>query len=80
MVKASTDQFIFFTNDGDGILMFYLDDPKRKPLGAYGAEESLMEVILKNEWIWASEDMGYNIQCILEANLEQPAICHPESQ
>jgi hypothetical protein len=63
-----TDQYIFFTDDGDGIMMFYLDDPRRMPLGGYGAEELLIELILKKEWIWASEDMKYNIQCILEAD------------
>jgi hypothetical protein len=66
-----TDQFIFFTDDGDGIKMFYRNDAKRMPLEAYGAEELLIEVILKNEWKWASEDMKYNIDCILEAELDQ---------
>jgi hypothetical protein len=69
-----TDQFIFFTDDGDGIMMFYLNDTQRKPLEAYGAEELLLEVILKKKWSWASEDMKYNIQCILEADLEHPTI------
>jgi hypothetical protein len=31
------------------------------PLMAYGAEELLLEVILRNQWIWANEDMRYNI-------------------
>ncbi|TCD28602.1 hypothetical protein EZ456_04225 [Pedobacter psychrodurus] len=65
-----TNQFIFFTNDGDGILMFYVKDPERKPLGGYGAEELLIRVILKKDWIWASKDMKYNIKCILEDNLD----------
>jgi hypothetical protein len=66
-----TDRYTFFTDDGDGILMFYLDDPQRKPLMGYGAEELLLEVILKKQWTWASEDMEYNIKCILEAELDQ---------
>jgi hypothetical protein len=40
------------------------------PLMAYGAEELLLEVILRNQWIWANEDMRYNIQCILEAETD----------
>lgn len=66
-----TEQYIFFTDDGDGLLMFYRNDFQREPLGGYGAEELLIEVILKNVWIWASEDMKYNIECILEANSDQ---------
>lgn len=66
-----TDEFIFFTDDGDGIMMFYINDPERPPLEGYGAEELLIEVILEGEWNWASEDMKYNIQCILEADPDQ---------
>ncbi|WP_316846884.1 hypothetical protein [Pedobacter psychrodurus] len=66
-----TDQFIFYTDDSDGIMMFYVNDLERRPLEGYGAEELLIEVILKNEWLWASEDMKYNIQCILEADSGQ---------
>ncbi|WP_316844002.1 hypothetical protein [Pedobacter psychrodurus] len=66
-----TGQFIFFTDDGDGIMMFYRNDPERKPLGGYGAEELLIGLILKGDWSWASEDMIYNIQCILEAGSDQ---------
>jgi hypothetical protein len=66
-----TDDYIFFTDDGDGILMFYRNDLDRGPLGGYGAEELLIEVILRNEWSWASEDMDYNIHCIREANSDQ---------
>ncbi|WP_426329042.1 hypothetical protein [Pedobacter sp. R-06] len=66
-----TDRFIFYTDDGDGIMMFYVNDLERRPLYGYGAEELLIEVILENDWNWASEDMKYNIQCILEAESDQ---------
>jgi len=66
-----TDQFIFFTDDGDGILMFYVKDPQRQPLEGYGANELLIEVILDNDWKWASEDMKYNILCIIETDSDQ---------
>jgi len=66
-----TDHFIFYTDDGDGIMMFYVNDLERKPLYGYGAEELLIEVILENDWNWASEDMKYNIQCILEAESDR---------
>ncbi|WP_316799714.1 hypothetical protein [Pedobacter frigidisoli] len=64
-----TPLFTFFTDDGDGIIMFYRKDPGRTPLFGYGAEEMLLDVVLMHEWLWASEDMKYNIRCILE---EQP--------
>ncbi|KLT65381.1 hypothetical protein [Pedobacter sp. BMA] len=60
--------FIFFTDDSDGIMMFYKTDPDREPLSGYGAEESLFEAVFNRNWIWASEDMIFNIRCILEAS------------
>jgi hypothetical protein len=62
-----TDNFIFYTNDGDGIMVYHANDPERIFFRGYGAEELLIMVILKGRWNWASEDMKYNIQCILEA-------------
>jgi len=62
-----TPQYVFFTDDSDGIMMFYLGDPHRKPLMGYGAEEMLIATILKKDWTWAGDDMKYNIQCILES-------------
>ena len=38
-----TTDYIFFTNDSNGIMMFYLNDYKKMPLRAYGAEEILVE-------------------------------------
>jgi hypothetical protein len=66
-----TDRYIFYTDDGDGIIMFYINDLERRQLEGYGAEELLIEVILNNEWLWASEDMKYNIKCILETDQDQ---------
>lgn len=63
-----TPLFTFFTDDADGIMMFFNHDPNRMPLCGYGAEDSLLEVVIKREWVWASEDMIYNIECILEEN------------
>jgi len=64
--SLTTLDYIFFTDESDGIMMFYLNDLQRKPLQAYGAEEILIQTILNNKWTWASDDMKYNIQCILE--------------
>ena len=64
--SLTTPDYIFFTDDSDRIMMFYLIDLQRKPLRAYGAEEILIEAILNKEWLWASYDMKYNIQCILK--------------
>ncbi|WP_316800155.1 hypothetical protein [Pedobacter frigidisoli] len=61
-----TSLLVFLTDESDGIMMFYRNDPTRTPLVGYGAEESLLESILSNDWIWASEDMKYNIKCIEE--------------
>ncbi|WP_316848908.1 hypothetical protein [Pedobacter agri] len=61
-----TPVFTFFTDDGDGIMMFFTKDPSRIPHCGYGAEEMLLEVVLSGEWLWASMDMKYNISCILK--------------
>ncbi|RBQ11781.1 hypothetical protein [Pedobacter miscanthi] len=65
-----TDHYIFYTDDGDGIIMFFRNDLKRGPFQGYRADELLIEVIFKGEWDWASEDMKFNISCILEADSE----------
>lgn len=41
-----TLDYIFFTDDSDGIIMFYLNDLQRTPLQAYGAEEILVQKYL----------------------------------
>ena len=60
-------RFTFYTDEGDGIMMYDNDDPGRTPLRGYGAEETLIEIVLDHAWIWASDEMIYNIACILEA-------------
>lgn len=63
-----TPLFVFYTDDSDGIMMFWRNDVYKAPLRGYGAEEALFEAVIGDKYTWASESMKENIKLILEQN------------
>lgn len=62
-----TKTHVYYTDDSDGIKM-YDYNMKLVLNGGYLTEQSLMDDILDNNFIWASEDMQYNIEEIKKEN------------